>query len=389
MKTAQKIWYFDIEPLAARYTAQLCREWMPDAFEQVGFLGGAFEVIRGDSTDTEIQVGAVLDATGRGQYCSDQVYTFLTRIREGQVSSGDAIFLQDFWTPGFEAVLYALHLHGLRPRIYATVWAQSVDEYDFTWGMRQWMRPMELGLSRALAGVFVGSTVHRDQLRAAGFECPIHVVGLTISAKHVRAQMPKFRGHRRDGRHQVIFTSRLDREKNPWFMLKVAQAFLERRKDYVWVCTTSAAHFRSNDPGALQAAIALAHAEPRFEMKAGLSKEEYYSQLAQSDIQFNCSLQDYVSWTLLESQMADCVPVYPNFRSFPEILPARCMYEAFSVGSALQVLDTSILELRLQSGIVEACDRGRLAQAEIIAGIRPDEPEINIWHNNVQALSLK
>jgi hypothetical protein len=39
----------------------------------------------------------------------------------------------------------------------------------------------ELGLDKRMTGIFVGSTtVHKQQLREAGFNAPIHVVSLPI-----------------------------------------------------------------------------------------------------------------------------------------------------------------------------------------------------------------
>lgn len=376
----KKLFYLGLEPLAARYTKQLCEDWFPTAVRSTGC---AVLSIPGTAPDDQIKVGTVLDATGRGMYACSQVVRLLQLIRDGSVENGDAIFLQDFWTPGFEAVPYALHLHGLnRVQIFSMVHAQSVDEYDFTWDMRSWMRPMEVGLSRCHTAVFVGSTIHRDQLRAAGFECPIHVVGLPIRVEAVRHQMPPARdwGAREN---RVVFTSRLDREKNPGFMVEVARRFLDAHPTWTWMVTTSGAMLRSNDQAALREVLRFAEEEPRFQVRAGLSKEEYYAILTASKIQFNCSLQDYVSWTLLEAAIAGCQLVYPYFRSFPEIFPPEAMYHAFSVRSAVEFL-TSRAEYGgpSWSWIADRCDQGRLLEAKIAAGLLDPTQEVNIWHHH-------
>ena len=59
MKT---IWYFGLEPLKARYTYQLCKEWIPDTFKEypVRFV----EVEGNYDNDQQIKVGVVLDAIG-------------------------------------------------------------------------------------------------------------------------------------------------------------------------------------------------------------------------------------------------------------------------------------------------------------------------------------
>jgi trehalose-6-phosphate synthase len=50
----------------------------------------------------------------------------------------------------------------------------------------------------------------------------------------------------------------------------------------------------------------------------GLTKQEYYDILCESSVQINTSLQDWVSYTLLEATCANCQLIYPNERSFPE-----------------------------------------------------------------------
>lgn len=391
MKAARRLYYLGLEPLAARYTKQLCEQWFPDAVKAVS-PDTQFISVDGMKVDTEIKVGAVLDATGRGIYSCAQVASLLNWIRSGAVTDDDVIFLQDFWTPGFEAVLYALDLHGVRPKIYSMLHAQSVDEYDFTWDMRRWMRPIELGLAKAHTAIFVGSTVHREQLRAAGFDCPIHVVGLPISVGAVRADMGlvgKRPLEEEERRRNVVFSSRLDREKNPDFMLAVAQEFLRQNPQWTWTVTTSGAQFRSNVPGLVERLQSFEKSEPRFILRAGLTKAQYYEELTGSVCQFNCSLQDYVSWTLLEAAVAGCRLVYPQFRSFPEILPASMLYHAFSQDAAVDHLN------RVAAGfgysdwagdfdpttVARLCDHGRILEAQIVCGLKDPTKELNIWHS--------
>ena len=109
-----------------------------------------------------------------------QCSNFLDMMNRDEVKDGDVIFLQDYWHPGIGSILYAADLYGIKLEIYAMLHAQSVDEYDFTYPMRTWMRGFELGLDKRMTGIFVGSSIHKEQLRAAGFEAPIHVVSLPI-----------------------------------------------------------------------------------------------------------------------------------------------------------------------------------------------------------------
>lgn len=376
------IFYFGLEPLKARYTYQLCKEWIPATFApyveagQVNFIDieGEFDA------DQEIKVGAVLDAIGRGRYSLTQCQNFLQRIYRDEVKSGDVIFLQDYWTPGLDAVWYALDLYGIDVKVYAMLHAQSVDEYDFTYPMAPWMRHYELGLDRRMTGIFVGSTIHKEQLRAAGFRAPIHVVSLPI---HKQATLSKLRDHDLIGqfkRNVVVFSSRLDKEKNPFFMLAVAERFLEENPDFEWHVTTSGSQFRSMLPGVIDAMQALAARQPRFMMLSGLTKEEYYTELATCRIQFNTSLQDYVSWTVIEATAFGADIVYPNFRSFPEFIEASRLYIPFDVDSALQTMQTALSAPKTHPHIVDLSDLGRQMEAYII--VNAYKQELNIWHES-------
>ena len=216
----RNLFYFGLEPLKARYTYQLCKEWMPKTFAEYPDLN--FVDIEGDfDPDCEIKVGAVLDAIGRGKYSLSQCQNFLNLLYNDKVQDGDIIFLQDYWTPGVEAIWYALDLYGYKDiKVYTMCHAQSVDEYDFTYPMRDWMRPYELGLDKRLTGIFVGSTVHKEQLREAGFEAPIHVVSLPIHLKQACGVLKDWYTANNDEvekKNVIVYSSRLDKEKNYYF----------------------------------------------------------------------------------------------------------------------------------------------------------------------------
>jgi glycosyltransferase involved in cell wall biosynthesis len=385
-KDTRTVWYFGLEPLKARYTYQLSKEWMPATFapyekaDKLKFIDvpGEFD------PDQQIKVGAVLDAVGRGKFAMSQCSNFLNMLNIDQVKDGDVLFLQDYWHPGIESILYALDLYGIDVKIYAMLHAQSVDEYDFTWPMRTWMRGFELGLDKRMTGIFVGSTVHRDQLRAAGFEAPIHVVSLPIHKEATLNKLPNYSDAMAHGivkkKNTIVYSSRLDKEKNPFFMLKVAEKFLNQKPDFEWHVTTSGKEFRSMLPGVIDAMYALAKRQPRFKLMKGLTKEEYYLELATCRIQFNSSLQDYVSWTVIEATAFGADIVYPNFRSFPEFVDEDRMYKPFDVDSAIDVIHDALDNPKTHYDIVDTSDLGRQMEAYIIANNVTQE--INVWHES-------
>jgi glycosyltransferase involved in cell wall biosynthesis len=381
----RKLFYFGLEPLKARYTYQLSKEWMPATFlpyEKAGKL--EFVDVEGDfDPDQQIKVGAVLDAVGRGKFAMSQCSNFLDMLNNDQVSDGDILFLQDYWHPGIESILYALDLYGINVKIYAMLHAQSVDEYDFTWPMRTWMRGFELGLDKRMSGIFVGSTIHREQLRAAGFEAPIHVVSLPLHKEMTRAKLPEYNESAWSKKNVVVFSSRLDKEKNPFFMFEVAEAFLNENPDWEWHITTSGKSFKSMLPGAIEKMEALAEKQPRFKLLSNLTKEEYYTELADAKIQFNSSLQDYVSWTVLESTTFGCDLVFPNFRSFPEFIPMNKLYRPFNVKAALHALEYVKNSNTIKGNLynfADLADLGRRFEAYIM--VNDETVEYNVWHES-------
>lgn len=372
----RKLFYFGLEPLKARYTYQLSKEWMPATFEPYANELEFIDVEGEFAPDQQIKIGAVLDAVGRGKFAMSQCANFLDMLNRDEVKDGDIIFLQDYWHPGIESILYAIDLYGIDLKIYSMLHAQSVDEYDFTYPMRNWMRGFELGLDKRMTGIFIGSTVHKEQLREAGFTAPIHVVSLPIHKEATLAKLPEYDSL--DKQDVIVYSSRLDKEKNPFFMMEVAKEFLKQKPDFEWHVTTSGKEFRSMLPGAIDALNKLAKEEPRFKLLNGLTKEEYYTELATCRIQFNSALQDYVSWTVIEATAFGADIVYPNFRSFPEFIDSDRMYKPFDVQSAIDTLHDVLDAPKTHYDIVDTSDLGRQMEGYIIAN--DYDKEICVWH---------
>lgn len=380
----KNLFYFGLEPLKQRYTYQLSTQWMPNTFKKyvdkniINFVSvpGNFD------ESEEIKIGSVLDGIGRGIYSMSQCQNFLQMLSNGNVKDGDILYFQDMWTPGVEAIFYALDLYNYKDvKFYTRCWAQSVDEYDFTFDMRNWMRLYELGFDKRLSGIFVGSTIHREQLRNAGFNAPIHVCSLPVNTKEVHALIESSDINNTSIKQKrVLFTSRFDKEKNPYFMLEVAEKFLEQNPDYEWYICSSAPKLRSTIPGLIDDMYALEKKNSRFKIMKDLSKSDYYHLLKTSQILFNSSLQDYVSFTIIEGSIFGIDVCFPNFRSFQEFVPEDRMYRPFYVESALEKLNNIIKSLRQHNYIAERTDLGRKIECNIV--VNGSNNEVNIWHED-------
>lgn len=374
------IWYFPLESVKSRYTKQLCEVWIPEGIKEKINKKDKFRIIKGESIEDDIKVGAVLDATGRGVYSLTQIKNFLLKIRKGEVKNNDVLYIQDFWTPGLEAIQYALDLYNIKLKVYSMLHAQSVDEYDFTYPMRYWMRNFELGIDKLheYGGIFVGSSIHKEQLKNAGFVSPIHVVSLPFYPEEVKERIKDIKINTKNN---IVFSSRLDKEKNPYFMLGVAKKFLEKYKDWTFTIT-SGGFFRSNVLDFIEEIKEYAKKEKRFILKENISKDDYYKELCESKIQLNTSYQDYVSWTVIESTYCGCDICYPNFRSFPEFINKDRLYNPFEIESALNILQRCISNSRTHYHIPNISNFGRLIECDIICN--GSEIEVNIWSENLK-----
>lgn len=349
------IHYMPLEPYQERYTAQLSaaktgwleRKWLAhnvpykrrQGLSRVG--------------ENEVKTGRVLDAVRRSAHAMVQTQELLYAAENGYLLSGDVIYLDDFWHPGIEAIPYTLDQLNLRCPVYAFCWAQSVDVFDFTYKMASWMRPFEKAIANYLSGIFVASTELKKLVveRLCVKPEKVHVVGLPFDSEEVMSRMPALyqdvmKGHPMAGsifprKNQVVFSSRWDTEKDPMFFLDVVEHVLAVRKDVKFVVCSSARTFRSNDPRLIVAAEDTKRRWPdNFEIRVGLTKEQYYATLCESKVQFNCADQDWVSFTLLEASVAGCWPVYPDYRSFPETLRYNdvCLYKKWDANDAVRLL---------------------------------------------------
>ncbi len=373
-----KIWYFPLEPVNGRYTHQLSNYWLPDAFNKALANNESKTIISIEGIkliSEDIQVGKILDATGRGIYSLSQVQTFLEYMHKGEVKDYDVLFFSDFWTPGIEAIFYAAQLYSIKLKIYSICWAQSFDIYDFTYPMKYWIRPIELSYASMHTGIFVASSVLKELLQISGITCPIHVISLPISYYEINNRMYDIKKQ-----NLITYVSRFDYEKQPEFMLEVAMKFLESHSEYFWAVSTSRNQIYSDIPFFVDNLYSYAKRQSRLLILCNQSKDNYYKLLSKSKANFNCALQDWVSFTLLEACIANCDIVYPAFRSFIECVPHDRLYLAFDVKNALDMLKEVIHNPTIHLNIPVLADCGRLKLADIV--VNDYQGEYNIFEEN-------
>jgi len=322
-----RIWYLPLEPLEQRYSMQLSSPggWFESGLraERIPFMRIEGKPIHGVSSagaaTSSIKKGGVLDACGRGYWACSQVMAMLRNIDTGLVrDEGDVLFVDDFWHPGLAAIRYACDLYGLTLPIYSYCYAQSVDEFDFTYKMLPWIRPFEHGIAGLMDGIFVACSVHKELCirQGVGTEDTVHVTGHIWNTDEVLSRLPFATAEKK---RQVIWASRWDTEKCPEVFLRIVRAVKRADPSVNFLVTTSAPRMTSNSPR-LASVLRAAVADGLIELREGITKEEYYQCLAESTVHLNTADQDFISYALLESTTFGCAPVFPYFRSFPEVL---------------------------------------------------------------------
>lgn len=320
-----RIIYVPLESYSSRYTEQLSRPvtgWWERNWREYNI---PFLRIDTEVELTPIETGQVLDATTRSLHSMEQIHNLLIMIKHGHynISPNDVIYFDDFWQPGIEALAYQMHQLGIKIPMYAFCWAQSVDKYDFTHGMKKWIRHYEKGNAAVLDGIFVANTKLKKLLvrELKVSHKKVHVVGLPFSSEEVLESSGLSDKHKvtipDNKKKKVVFTSRFDREKQPHLFSDMALELKTQHPDVEFVMCSPHKTIKSNCKNTASE-IAWMALNKLITLKLGLTKQEYYKELAEAAIQVNTALQDWVSFTLLEALTFQCFPVYPKRRSFPE-----------------------------------------------------------------------
>jgi hypothetical protein len=162
-------------------------------------------------------------------------------------------------------------------------------------------------------------------------------------------------------------------------MLKIAEEVVQNPEVSFVICSS-----RKNpaNPELGEKIQALACKYPNFCIAWGIDKVTYYRMLARASVQLNTSLQDYVSWTLLEALSFGCQPVYPDYRSFPEILPKVHLYRPWSVKDAVDKICQKLackdsLDTRRMDALLRVADVGRLLVPRLI--LHPSKQDVNVY----------
>lgn len=333
----RRVFYLPLEAYRERYTESLTG-WTVSRFSaepSVSLIVIEGKVLPGSGS---IKTGSVLDAHGRSYWGTTQIAELVRVLHQTDTTCEDAIYLDDMFTPGYEAIPYILsQMPAYRtPRIFARNHAQSVDPDDFTFKMRAWMRPYEEMVYASAHTIFCASSVHREAMEIArldGLRANIRVVGLPYDHFAVRNTHKQPLLPLAIRPLQVIYSSRFDAEKQPHFFMDIVEAS-DPQIDFV-LCTGGES-VRSSDHRALSRLTEL-EKSGRISVYRKCTKSEYYAHLASSRAQLNTARQDFISYTAIEASTFGTPTLAPAFRAFPEALRnnARYLFVPWSLQDAV------------------------------------------------------
>lgn len=312
----RKLFYMGLEPYEGRYTLQL-EKWNAEVFNKrnIDWISVPGQTI--DNTKS-IQVGQVLDAHGRSYFSMSQMMNLVQMMRNGEVTSEDAIFFEDMFQPGIESLPYILDQipEKDRPAVWVRCLAQSIDPDDFihVWGMSKWMSHYEALVNEFVTGVLASNEEMVAHMKIANWKAPIYnVSGLAFSRDEVRSRVKPFIKYWLERENNIVFASRWDQEKQPDFFMDL----IEITPEYNYILCQGGP-LRSNDDRYVKRARAL-EKQGKLQIAENLKKDEYYNILNNSKVMFNCALQDWTSNTVSEADALGCNVLFPAYRSFPEI----------------------------------------------------------------------
>ena len=316
---------FDIslEPLEERYTEQWSR-WFPQEFKKSKFN---YIKIEGKKLTETIETGSFLDVNSTNYWKASQIMTVAKMFKDKKISCGDIFFVPDMWFP-IEMIGYMARLNNINVKIYAFLHAGTYTTEDFASPLARWGKYHEVGWASLCDGIFVGSEYHKKEflkkrvLPYAADEYDsirdkIHVTGNPFSVKEVRDGIDF--EHKED---TIIFPNRFDYEKRPNIFLDIAQILKSRHSKWKFLITTSRPTFRCSHKWLEDYARAL-EKQGVVEIKAGISKKEYYEELAKAKVMVSTTIEENFGYCTVEAMALNTIPIVPNRYSNPEIVSAE------------------------------------------------------------------
>ena len=308
------LYILHLEPLEERYTKQWLR-WFDTACNARDI---AYMFVPGRALTETVESGLVLDVEGTNFWKFTQLRHVCEMFKRKEIKDGDVFFTMDVWHPGLEAIRYMAQLEKIKVGIYGFLHAGSYTDGDFCGPMASWAQHFERGWVGMCDEIFVGSMFHkndfaRKRLRYTGMEDKVRVTGNPFSSSDILRECDVVPESIYSREKVIVFSHRWDKEKRPDVAIDILNGLYAVRQDFKVVLTSGRIK---------QAMPELESGTAKFPYRVrwGLSKKDYYQQLAKSRIVFSTAEAENFGYCVTEAMVLGCTPVLPNRLSYPEIV---------------------------------------------------------------------
>lgn len=283
------IYYLPLEHLDKRYTVLMDQQIERELKRQKK----KYKKIDGEVLSSDIETGAFLDSDSTVHFKMSQIMKIAKLFKRDEIKDGDLFFVSDLWFPGIEAIKYMAFFHRIQVKVKGILHAGSFTETDYVRGLEDWAQWIERGWFKMFDEIFLGSNFIKQELveksRIIDFT-KLRVTGLPFVLEDYY-KIVKPTDEKED---IVIFSGRLDDEKQPWIFDRLAKRF----PNVKFIKT----------------------------MELNLNKKEYLKLLSKSKIFFSSALQENFGYSALEACAYNLHLVVPNRLVYPEFYPEKYLY---------------------------------------------------------------
>lgn len=281
-----KIISVPIEPMELRYSSQWIK-WFEQEFNRLGYP--SLTIMPDRALTNKIRTGEFLDVLGTNHFKAQQLAIICELIDGGDIEENDVLFFHDLWFPGLEMLQYIRDGGGPQFKITGCMHAGTWDQFDFLsrQGMEYWAKRIENAWFSFVDKVFVATDFHKSLILSSRIldADKIKVTGFPIYPDSIQESEIKL--------NRIVFPHRLAPEKQP--------DCFDMLRDW------------SNDHGSL------AGYDFFKTMENWYDKQEYYRQLANSNIAISFALQETWGIAMQEAALSGAIPVVPDRLSYSEL----------------------------------------------------------------------
>jgi hypothetical protein len=292
MKT---IYLVPIEPIDSRYTKQWYEnipKIIGDRITELNLDPWEVITIDGRGANNATTTGAFLDFAATNMYKASQVEAVSKLFMNGKVKAGDKFLVTDAWNFAITAIRYMSDLLEIPVEIHGIWHAGHYDPTDIL-GMKMrkdWPPHQERAWYHACDYNWYATNFHRDMfLKNLGIEDTYKAQRSGQPHEYIIPQLEALVDTPKQDK--VIWPHRYNADKQP--------DIAENLKTNFDVVITA---------------------------KMGLSKEDYYKELASSKIIFSCALHENLGISIMEAVLAGVIPVLPDRCSYAEMYPNEFLY---------------------------------------------------------------